>query len=61
VGASAFDVAPTHGELAPGQAQLCEVTYYVFPGQRAAALALCEVVGGRTCELALSAETGDVR
>ena len=54
-------MAPTIGELAPGCAQRCEVTYYAVAGQRAAALAVCGVVGGRALELPLSAETGEIR
>jgi len=61
VGAAAFDVTPTHGQLAAGQSQRCEFAYYAFPGQRAAARAVCEVVGGRDIELPLSAETGVIR
>ena len=61
VGAAAFGVAPTLGELAPGCAQRCEVTYYAVAGQRACALAVCGVVGGRALELPLSAETGEIR
>lgn len=61
VGASAFDVAPTSGEVAAGCMQRCEVTYYAVAGRRAAALAVCVVVGGRALELPLAAETGEIK
>lgn len=61
VGAAAFDVAPTSGQLAPGCAQRCEIMYYAVAGQRASALAVCGVLGGRALELPLSAETGEIR
>ena len=60
-GATAFDVTPTNGELAPGCMQRCEVTYYAVAGQRASALAVCGIAGGRALELPLSAETGEIK
>lgn len=42
----AFDILPIRGSLAPGERQEVEVSFYGYPGVRAAATAVCHVEGG---------------
>ena len=60
-GAEAFDILPTQGTLGAGQSQCIECAYYALPGQRAAALAVCQVEGGPSYRLPLSAESNAMK
>ena len=60
-GADAFDILPTRGRLAAGCSQVMECSYYALPGQRAAALAVCEVEGGPSYRLPMSAESNAIK
>lgn len=60
-GAEAFDILPTKGTLGAGQSQCIECAYYALPGQRAAALAVCQVEGGPSYRLPLSAESNAMK
>lgn len=61
VGASAFDILPTRGVLKAGQTQAVEFAYYARPGEKAAATAVCEVEGGPTYTLPVSADSNAIK
>lgn len=43
---SAFDLLPIRGSLGAGESESAEVSFYAYPGCRAAAVAVCHVAGG---------------
>ncbi|KAK9824158.1 hypothetical protein WJX72_008157 [[Myrmecia] bisecta] len=59
--ASMFDILPISGCLPPGAAQRVEFSYYALPAQKAAAVAICEVEGGPTYSVPLSAESSSIK
>lgn len=61
VGASAFDILPTRGVLKAGQTCTIEFAYYARPGQKASTTAVCEVEGGPTYTLLVSADSNAIK
>lgn len=61
VGASAFDILPTRGVLEAGQTCTVEFAYYARPGQKASATAVCDVEGGPTYSLPVSADSNAIK
>ena len=61
VGASAFDILPTQGVLKAGQTCTIEFAYYARPGQKASTTAVCEVEGGPTYTLPVSADSNAIK
>lgn len=43
---SLFDILPIRGTLGPGESESAEVSFYGYPGVKAAAAAVCKVVDG---------------
>ncbi len=41
-----FDVLPIRGSLGPGESEVAEVSFYGYPGVKAAAVAVCHVTDG---------------
>lgn len=50
-GAPLFDLMPIRGVLGPGESDTLEVSFYGFPGCKAAATAVCHVVDGPDYEV----------
>ena len=61
VGASAFDILPTRGVLKAGQSCTVEFAYYARPGQKASTTAVCDVEGGPTYTLPVSADSNAIK
>ena len=61
VGASAFDILPTRGVLEAGQTCTVEFAYYARPRQKASATAVCDVEGGPTYSLPISADSNAIK
>lgn len=61
VGASAFDILPTRGVLQAGQSRTVEFAYYARPGQKASTSAVCDVEGGPTYALPVSADSNAIK
>ena len=61
VGASAFDILPTRGVLEAGQTCTVEFAYYARPGQKASTTAVCDVEGGPTYTLPVSADSNAIK
>jgi hydrocephalus-inducing protein len=60
-GSIAFDILPLRGSFGPGESHTVEVCYYATPGQRASATAVCQVEGGPSYRVPLSAESSTMR
>ena len=61
VGASAFDILPTRGVLKAGQSRTVEFAYYARPGQKASTSAVCDVDGGPTYTLPVTADSNAIK
>jgi hypothetical protein len=61
VGASAFDILPTRGMLKAGESRTVEFAYYARPGQKASTNAVCEVEGGPTYTLPVTADSNAIK
>ena len=61
VGASAFDILPTRGMLNAGESRTVEFAYYARPGQKASTNAVCEVEGGPTYTLPVTADSNAIK
>lgn len=61
IGASAFDILPTRGVLEAGQKCTVEFAYYARPGQKASTTAVCDVEGGPTYTLPVSADSNAIK
>lgn len=57
-GAPLFDLMPIRGVLGPGESEVLEVSFYGFPGCKAAATAVCHVVDGPDYEVCPSRGAG---
>ena len=56
-----FDILPVHGTLAPGASERIEATYYANPNACSSCWAVCNVTGGPSYEVRLSAESSHIR
>lgn len=61
VGASAFDILPTRGMLKAGESRTVEFAYYARRGQKASTNAVCEVEGGPTYTLPVTADSNAIK
>lgn len=56
-----FDVLPIRGYLQPGEEEIVEVSYFAQANSRIAATAVCEVEGGPSYDVELSADAAGIR
>ena len=56
-----FDVLPIRGELAPGEEEEVEISYFAQAHSKIRAVAVCEVEGGPAYEVALKAEGMEIK
>lgn len=56
-----FDVLPTQGLLEPGASERIEVSYFARPGAHSMCWAVCNVTGGPSYEVRVSAESSHIR
>ena len=61
VGASAFDILPTRGVLKAGHSRTVEFAYYARPGQKAATDAVCDVEGGPSYTMPVTADSNAIK
>jgi hydrocephalus-inducing protein len=56
-----FDILPIRGFLQPGEEEVVEVSYFAAAHSHIAAVAVCEVQGGPSYDVRLSADAASIR
>ena len=58
---SVFDILPIRGLLSPGQSEIVEFSYSAHLGPKASGVAVCQVEGGADYQVALLAESDNIK